>query len=328
MKKILMTALALVIACHAYTANADVFDDMAKKDSATYNALKKGKSQQERNELDKAAAQHADPAVRALPYTGITRNYSSETDDLKFYTGLLKKEQDTKVLALGLRCFMNDLKVSKDLYEFYRQSATHPDAEVRKGAMMGLINTNNSSVAGIEAEAVKFLDDKDEKICQEACKQLARANNAPAMGRIEALIKANDPAKAKLLGGCAEGLTMLWYNAPSFDKFDARAYQMTLAYLKLAPRSKDLPVWQVIGALKKAPKPTWEKLANGAYKGSDVVAVLADIARDKAANKMTREYALEAIAIHGTKADLEALARDLGDDPVSKKLDKAMQMAK
>lgn len=328
MKKIMMFALALTLVCQAFPAFADVFADMAKKDYATYNALKKDKTDQERKELDKAAAQHADPAVRALPYTSITRNYASETEDLKFFIEQLKKEQDTKVLAIGLRCLMNNLKVSNELYEFYKKNATHPDAEVRKGAMMGLINTNNKSVAGIEAEAVKFLDDKDAKICQDACKQLARANNPQAMGKIEAMIKANDPAKAKLLGGCAEGLVTQWYGSPSFDKFDAKAYQMTLAYLRLTPRSKDLPVWQVLGALKKAPKPTWEKLANGVYKGSDVVAALADIAKDKAADKMAREYAIEAIAIHGTKADLEALAQALAGDPVAKKIEKAMQKAK
>ena len=328
MKKILSLTLGLFLLCHACPASADVFSDMAKKDLSTYGALKKGKSQAEKLEIDKAAAQHEDPAVRALPYTNISRNYASDSEELKFFTGLLKKEQDPKVLALGLRCFMNNLKVSNDLYEFYKKCASHPDAGVRKGAMAGLVNTNNKSVAGIEAEAVKFLDDKDENVCQDACKELARANNALALDKIDAFIKANDPAKAKLLGKCAEGLTSLWYYAPFFNTFDARAYKMTLAYLKLAPRSKDLPVWQVIAPLRKAPKPDWEKLANGVYKGSEVAAVLADIAKDKAADRMTREYAIEAIAIHGTKADLEALAQALGDDKVAKKIEKAMQSAK
>ena len=328
MKKILMSALALALLCNVCPAHADVLSDMPQKTFSAFNALKKGKTTEEKTELDHAAAQHADPAVRALAYASITRNYDSENDDLKFYIEQLKKEQDPKVLALGLRCFMNNLKVSNDLYEFYKQNAAHPDAEVRKGAMAGLINTNNRSVAGIEAEAVKFLDDKDEKVCLAACKELARANNGEAMTRIEALIKSNDPSKVKLLGSCAEGLVTLWYYHPSFNSFDAKAYQLTLDYLKMTPRSKDMPAWQVISALKKAPKPTWEKLTKGVYKRSDVVAVLADIAKDKAANKMAREYALEAIAIHGTKADLEALAPALEGDPVAKKLEKVMQTAK
>lgn len=58
------------------------------------------------------AAQHEAPAIRVLAYGTITRNYDSENDDLKFFIDLLKKEQDTKVLAAGLHSFMNNLKVS------------------------------------------------------------------------------------------------------------------------------------------------------------------------------------------------------------------------
>lgn len=273
------------------------------------------------------AAQHEAPAIRVLAYGTITRNYDSENDDLKFFIDLLKKEQDTKVLAAGLHSFMNNLKVSQELYEFYKACASHEDASVRSGAMMGLINSNNKSVAGIEAEAVKFLDDKDEKIRMDACKGLARANNAAALDKIDAMLKANEASQAKLLGSCAEGLEALWYDAPFFKNFDARAYNMTLTYLK-SPRSKDIPAWQVISNLKKAPKPEWFKLSDGVYKAADVTAVLVDIAKDKNAPKMAREYSIEAISVHGSKADLKALAQELAGDPVAKKIEKAMKTAK
>lgn len=273
------------------------------------------------------AAQHEAPAIRVLAYGTITRNYDSENDDLKFFIDLLKKEQDTKVLAAGLHSFMNNLKVSQELYEFYKACASHEDASVRSGAMMGLINSNSKSVAGIEAEAVKFLDDKDEKIRMDACKGLARADNAVALDKIDAMLKANDASQAKLLGSCAEGLEALWYDAPFFKNFDARAYNMTLTYLK-SPRSKDIPAWQVISNLKKAPKPEWFKLSDGVYKAADVTAVLVDIAKDKNAPKMAREYSIEAISVHGSKADLEALAQELAGDPVAKKIEKAMKTAK
>lgn len=327
MKKILGLAIAMAIYGTAYTAQADVFSDMAKKDVSTYNALLKGKSHQEANEIDRAALQHEDNAIRILPYARVTRNYDSDTEELKFFTEQLKNEQDVKVIAAGLRSLMNNLAVSPELYEFYKQSASHADATVRNAAMMGIINTNNNSVPGIEVEAVKFLDDKDQKNSIDACKALARANNVAALDKIDSMIKAYDVSQAKLLGSCAEGLITLWYDAPFFKKFDARAYNMTLTYLK-SPRSKDMPAWQVISPLKKAPKPDWFKLSDGVYKASDVATVLIDIAKDKNVSKMTREYAIEAIGIHGTKADLEALAQEIAGDPVAKKIEKVMKTAK
>lgn len=327
MKKFLKLAIAMAVSGTICTAQADVFSDMEKKNVSSYNALLKGKTTEEKLELEHAAAVHEDPEIRALPYDRATRNYASEDSELKFFTEQLQKEQDSKVLAAGLRSLMNNLKVSPALYELYKKSATHADSSVRSAAMMGLINTNNSSVAGIESEAIKFLDDKDPKIAMSACKELGRAKNAAAIDRVEAMLKSYDPAQAKLLGSCAEGLLYMWYDAPFFKSFDARAYKMTLDYLKL-PRSKDMPAWSVISNLKKAPKPEWFKLSDGAYKPADVVAVLADIAKDKQAPKMAREYSVEAIGIHGTKADLEALAKELADDPVAKKIEKAMKTAK
>ena len=116
-----------------------------------------------------------------------------------------------------------------------------------------------------------------------------------------------------MLGACVEGLTTLRYYYPFFDSFDPKAYQMTLAYLKKTPRSGNLPTWMVIGSLMKEPKAEWKTLARE-FKAKDLVAALADIAKDPQANSRARDYALEAIAIHGGKAGLQALAPALKDD--------------
>ena len=52
-------------------------------------------------------------------------------------------------------------------------------------------------------------------------------------------------------------------------------------------------------------------------------------AKDPQANGRARDYALEAIASHGGKAGLQALAPALKDDAdMTRKLEKAMQKAK
>ena len=121
------------------------------------------------------------------------------------------------------------------------------------------------------------------------------------------MIANGDASQGELLGACVEGLTTLRYYYPFFDSFDPKAYQMTLAYLKKTPRSGNLPTWMVIGSLMKEPKAEWKTLARE-FKAKDLVAALADIAKDPQANSRARDYALEAIAIHGGKAGLQALA--------------------
>ena len=103
---------------------------------------------------------------------------------------------------------------------------------------------------------------------------------------------------------------------------------MTLAYLKKTPRSGNLPTWMVIGNLMKEPKAEWKTLARE-FKAKDLVAALAEIAKDPQANSRAREYALEAIVSHGGKAGLQTLAPALKDDAdMTRKIEKAMQKAR
>ena len=306
---------------------AAMLSSLPEKTKAAYSALVKGKSDEERHAIEDAAVAHSDPAIRVLPHQSMTWNFCTGPADsprFQHFIAQLTKEQDLKVLTAGLKSMMNDLKCSPELYEFYKKSAAHENAEVRQAAMQGLINKNNKDAAGIEAEAVKFLDDPDEKIRARACKELLRAGNSLALPKVEVMMKGADAGQEEVLGGCAEGLLNQWYYAPFFKEFDAKAYQLTLDYLNKTPRSKNLPVWQVLGTLGKAPKDEWKALAKE-YKAKDVTAALAAVAKDAGASKQAREYAIKAIAVHGTKADLEALAKALGDDPVAKEVEKTLQ---
>ena len=319
--------LALLAAFAAASAHADMFSDMPEKTKSAYDALVKDKTRDERNAIDRAAAAHSDPAIRVLAYQGITRNYDDKSADLQYYVGQITKEQDPKVLATGLKSLMNNLAHSPELYGFYKKNASHENAEVRQSAMQGLINSNNKAAAGIEAEGLKFLDDPDEKIRAQACRELLRNGNSQALPKVQDMLKSAETSQAAVLGKCAEGLLTLWYDKPFFKKFDAQAYKLTLEYLNKTPRSGDLPAWTVLSTLKETPKDAWKSLAKD-YKGSEVTAALAAVAKDPNASKNARENAIAAIAVHGAKADLEALADALKDDPMAKAVEKALQKAK
>lgn len=303
----------------------DMLNKLPKeKTKAAYDAMVREVTREERNAIEEAAIAHSDPAIRILPHQNMTFNFCpDDSPRFKFFVEQLIKEQDTKVLAAGLRSMMNNL-CNPELYEFYKKSATHENVDVRKAAMNGLINSNNKAVEGIEAEAIKFMDDADESVRVRACEDLLRNGNSLVLPKVEALLKGTDASQEKVLAGCAKGLLNQWYYAPFFKEFDAKAYQLTLDYLNKTPRSKELPTWTVLSTLGKAPKDEWKALAKE-YKGKDVTAALVAVAKDAGASKQAREYAIQAIAVHGTKADLEALAKALGDDPVAKEVEKTLQ---
>ena len=303
--------------------NADPFAGMDKK---KYDDAVKEMTNDERIAFETKALKHADPNIRKLPMMGMTYNLESvKSDRDAALLSILQNETDVEVLETALRSNMNNLKVSNDFFEAYKKAATHEDVKIRKAAMQGLINSNNSSVEGIEAEGIKFLDDADADIRTKACKDLTHNKYTSAMPKIEELLKTSDDGK--LLAGCIEGIEDLWYYAPFFKEFDAKAYKLTLDYLNKTPRTKELPYWGTLSRFQKAPKDEWKELAKKDFKAKDLVAALSAIAKDENAGQMEREYAIKAIAVQGTKADLTALDKALKDDKLKAEVAKAMESA-
>ena len=258
-------------------AKADDADPFVGMDKKKYDEAIKNMTKEESEAFELKALKHSDPKVRALPMTGMTFNLNPKFNSQEKIAALLNEvqnETDLEVLAIALRSNMNNLKVSNDFFEAYKKAATHEDAKIRKAAMNGLINSNNSAVEGIEEVAVKFLDDADAEIRTAACKDLAHNKYASAMPKIEEILNTSDDAK--LLEGCIKGVMDQWYYSPFFKEFDAKAYQLTLNYLKKTPRSKNLPGWSIISTLTKAPKDEWRGLAKE-FNAKDLVAALSGI---------------------------------------------------
>ncbi len=296
-----------------------------KLDKDALKALYAGKKTAESSAIDIQLLKDSAPEVRAYAWNRATRNYDNESDELKALIDNLKAEKNPEVLAAGLKSLMNNLKVSTDLYSFYKECATHSDAKVRGGAAMGIINSNNASVDGIFDEAMKFLNDADKTVRGNACRDLGRLNKPEAVvPALDKILQSNDENDVAVQDKCFEGLMNMWYNAPMFDKFDESAYKASMNYLKKTPRTDKVPAWQVVSPFKKAPKDSWKNLAKG-FDAKALVATLTDIVKDENAGKMLREYAIEAIGAQGEKADLEALNAALTDDKLKAKVTKALE---
>lgn len=61
------------------------------------------------------------------------------------------------------------------------------------------------------------------------------------------------------------------------------------------------------------------------FNAKDLVAALSEIVKDENVNDLAREYSIDAIAINGAKADLEALDKAITDDKLKGKIAKAME---
>jgi hypothetical protein len=314
-------------AADAKAADAKAEDSLDGLDKAKFDEMVKEMTQDERNEFEIKVLQHKDPKVRIIPMKNMTYNFDKGTKTPKsdVLLNILQNETDPDVLTQALRSNMNNLIVSDDFYEAFKKHAASDNPDIRMAAMQGIINSNNHSIEGIEAEGIKFLDDKDARISSGACKELLSNKYTSAMPKIEEIM--NTSTDEVMLQTCAKGLMDLWYYPPFFKDFDAKAYQMTLNYLKKSPRTDRTPGWEIISKLTKAPKDSWIELAKD-FKAKDLVATLSDIAKDENANARAREYSIDAIAIHGTKADLTALDKAIGDDKLKAKIAKAMETAK
>jgi HEAT repeat protein len=238
---------------------------------------------------------------------------------------VLQNETDLEVLELALKSNMNNLSYSKDFLEAYKKAATHENVGIRKAAMNGLINSNNirEKVEGIEAEGIKFLDDADADIRASACYYLTYYKYKSARPKIEEIIKSS--TDEKMVASCVKGITELWYD--NSGDFDENAYKTTIAYLKKTPRTADTPDWKTVSLLSRSPSSDWLEKAKGKFNAKDFVAIMSNIAKDANADSSVRTSAIDAIAVHGVKADLEALDKAITEEGVVKR-EIASQMEK
>jgi len=312
----------------AADAKADEKDPLVGLDKKGWDEMVGKMKSTERKQLEAKALKHADPNVRKLPLINYTHNLEKGYGDEIMAEPLLhvlQNETDLEVLELALKSNMNNLSYSKDFFEAYKKYINHENVDIRKAAMEGFINSNNlkANVEGLEDVAIKFLDDPDSSVKSKACYYLAYYKYPSVKPKIAEFIKS--ASDEEMLAECVKGLTETWYN--SFGDFDEEAYKMTMDYLKKTPRTRVTPSYIVIERLANSPRDSWVDVAKDKFDAKSLVAVLSDIAKDGNASEGARTSAIEAIAIHGTKADLTALNKAITEEGVVKR-EIATQMEK
>ena len=278
--------------------------------------------------VHKKMLRHKHPAVRGYAYDAF-ENLEDEAM-IKEIVGHMKADKDVYALGKGIQGMKNSLKHSKDLADFVKGSAKHENKEIRKAAAAAFGSRWNKDVEGMTDGLRTLLADDDIDVVKTACQMAGTLGNDTLVPDMVKVLDTDAQA------ACAKGLIQLWYNYPAMDTNSEAAYKASLDYLKKAPRTDKMPDWQAISTLKQVSKTKMDdwKTKSPYFKAEELVAAMAEIAKDGAASKLARTNAIEIIATHGTKADLEsmkdAIATDTSKDAkaVQEKLDKAIADAK
>lgn len=282
--------------------------------------------------VHKKMLRHKHPAVRGYAYDAF-ENLEDEAQ-IKEILEHMKKDKDVYALSRGIRAMKNSLKHSKDLTDFVKGSLKHEHKDIRIAVANAMGSKWNKDVEGLVDGLRTLLADKDADVRKTACQMAGNlGNDALVPDMVKILNNADDAATHP---ECAKALVTMWYAFPTHANTSEAAYKATLDYFKKAPRTADQPHWQVISNLKNVSQAKFDawKTKAAYFKVEDLVAAMSDIAKDDAASKLARTNAIDVIAKHGTKADLEAMkdaiAKSTSKDAkaIQESLDKAIAKAK
>jgi hypothetical protein len=221
-------------------------------------------------------------------------------------------------LARGPR----DLQNRADVQALFLKSADSPSADVRKAAVVALLDPSATGVPGAFEKAAGLLaSDPSDDVRYQACYHLYGTHDARAIPLFDKYV--NDPAtSARLSRGCWIGLQSAWI--PMFVDYgppNADAFRLTVAALEKTPRTTDNPPAN-IADIADAPvrarpgdrseKVEWRAAAKAFLDLPRLTKALAAVVLDPAAGEDTRAAAAKDLqALGESKAALSALERSI-----------------
>jgi HEAT repeat protein len=276
---------------------------------------------------------HPDPKVRMYPYTQMHTLLGTNKEDQSTVVEALKTETDQMVLCAAIKAVANEVS-NPEIAKIIFANAKNENPLVRRQAAWALANPWSKSVDGVVDAVIALMADDDEKVSAAACGGAGRLETDKVVEPLAKILA--DPSRVKIHAKAMEGLYWRWYDFPTHKSTSEGAYKASVAYLSKKPRTKDIPAWNSIGALKTVNDKDIEEWKTKAsyFKADEYCAVMADIAKDGEANWIARTAAIEVIAKWGDKTDLEKLKNDLSGDAsqnakqVMAVLDKAIEKAK
>ncbi|MDY0001527.1 MAG: HEAT repeat domain-containing protein [Polyangia bacterium] len=260
------------------------------------------------------------------------KHMKHENDTVRYYAiGLLgtgmwntqKEEVATAVIAaseneknhLVLRQMIQVLATSARKHPsiakwLVEKMSKHENENVRSSAA-GYLASANRGIEGFLARMIEMIQkDPSDKVKQMACKR-AYEHWDDKILPIYQKLTANDKDPG-LYSSCLEGLFNMWNAFVFLEKPSEKAFKLTLQRMYDKPRTKNRPPWTIMRGFGRIPmekvENSNEKRIPAWYKEPLVIKAMLDVARDPAANWMSRTGAVSALAELGLAAEKEKRA--------------------
>lgn len=258
---------------------------------------------------------HPSNIVRAYPLERYATFWGKKAENVDAMAKAYADEKDPYVLKSIAQYAASSANDSQELGNLFKSMLKNDNDIVRNKAVGALGSPHAAKVEGVVDALTPMINDSNIDVAKRACEGIGRLGDDKAVEPIVAVL--NDEAKSDIHGSCLKGLQWLWLDFPSHESTSEAAYKASLDYLNKTPRSEKVPAWNAVGAFNSISASkinAWKDKATY-YKPADLVAAYSAIVKDTATDWRARQAALKGIAVHGTKADVEALRASIEADP-------------
>lgn len=258
---------------------------------------------------------HPSNIVRAYPLERYATFWGKKAENVDAMAKAYADEKDPYVLKSIAQYAASSANDSQELGNLFKSMLKNDNDIVRNKAVGALGSPHAVKVEGVVDALTPMINDSNIDVAKRACEGIGRLHDDKAVEPIVAAL--NDEAKSDIHGSCLKGLQWLWLDFPSHESTSEAAYKASLDYLNKTARSEKVPAWNAVGAFNSISASkinAWKDKATY-YKPADLVAAYSAIVKDTATDWRARQAALKGIAVHGTKADVEALRASIEADP-------------
>lgn len=263
------------------------------------------------------------PQVRAFVCQKLQNYENFDSEMGKKFFKLLETETDPNVLYDATYAMCN-CAFQPEVAAFILRMTDHENPKIRMTAAVACQGNRSKGVDGMLEAMIKLMNDPDDDVKKAACRYAGGLEDDGVIDALAAIL--NDPAQVKFHGSCLEGLYKLWCDYPSYKSKSERAYKVTMDYLKTTPRSKDVPSWSGISAMKNFDVNKAEAFLAEAdyYSSSEMYDVFSAILADEEADFNARKGTIGVIASHcpDRMGELASVIDGVSDDKDREKLQK------
>ena len=248
---------------------------------------------------------HEAPQLRRWALIKTYSLYGMNSQHLNAIKELIANETNLYVIHEAIKALSNEGS-DPVVGQYLLDMAKHENAKIRKDAALALGNSWSKSIEGAVDAIITLMNDSDLEVRKTACKWSARLADEKVIDPLVVIL--NNDADAKLHGDCMNALAALWYDYPSFKNTSEKAYNAFINYLKKTPRTENIPNWTSLSPIstKGSAYEDW-KAGTKYFNVKNFCAVCTELIKDNNTNWLLKDAAIKAIALHGTKTDLQAL---------------------